>query len=160
MGRGGGGGSQSPPAATGIALTIAGLRSFDPEANPPTENEDRVRLAVDGNPATGWTTERYRGAHFAGLKKGVGLIIRLSKEARLSSLTVESPTRGWSAAVYVASTAHDRLADWGRPIAERSAGTGRAIFNLQSSKGAAVLLWITDPGQSNQLEVTELALRG
>lgn len=160
MGRGDKPGRPAPESTTGTTIALAGLRSFDPEATPPTENEDRVRLVTDGNAATSWATERYHGAHFGGLKKGVGIVIRLSKEQRLSRLTVESPTRGWSAAVYVAASAKERLADWGKPIVDHSAVSGRAIFNLQSSKGGAVLLWITDPGQSNQMEITELVLRG
>ncbi|MBA3654837.1 MAG: hypothetical protein H0W70_11680, partial [Actinobacteria bacterium] len=38
--------------------------------------------------------------------------------------------------------------------------SGRQIFNLQSTKAGSVLLWITDPGQTNQLEVSEIAVRG
>ena len=140
MGRGDRPGRPAPAATPGTPITIASIRSFDPEANPPTENEDRVRLAFDGKPGTAWSTERYHGAHFGGLKKGVGLIVRLDDDQRLSRLTVESSSRGWSAAVYVAATAKDRLADWGKPVVEHSAISGRGIFNLQSSKGGAVLL--------------------
>jgi putative peptidoglycan lipid II flippase len=148
------------PTPTGTAIAIESIRSFDPEVNPPTENEDRVRLAVDGDPNTTWSTDRYRGARFGGLKKGLGLIVVLTKTQRLSRLEVTSRTRGWSAAVYVANGAKARLADWGKPVAEGSAIAGSQIFNLQSAKGGAVLLWITDPGQTSQLEIAELALRG
>ncbi len=159
MGRDGGGARTAPSIPPGPAVTIASIRSFDPEANPPTENEERARFAIDGNPATSWATERYHAAHFGRLKSGVGLILRLDKERRLSRLEVDSPSRDWSAAVYVASSAKARLSDWGRPVAERSGLTGKTTFNLQSRKGAAVLLWITDPGRTNQFEVSELALQ-
>jgi hypothetical protein len=147
------------PTATGAAIVIASVDSFDPEANPPTENQDEVRLAVDGNTATAWHTERYKAAHFGNLKKGLGIIVRLTKEQRLNGLTVESSSKNWSAAVYVAGSAKTRLADWGKPVDEKKDINGRGIFNLGSTKGGAVLLWITDPGRSNQLEITELGLR-
>jgi len=145
--------------ADGNAITAAGIQSFDPEATPPTENEEEARFAIDGNRATAWHTERYKSAHFGNLKKGLGLIVRLNSEQRLSSLTVDSAGRNWSAKVYVAASPKSRLADWGKPVAERNDIDGRGIFNLGSTKGAAVLLWITDPGRENQLDVAELALR-
>jgi hypothetical protein len=163
MGRGHTGSPSPQPAAVGGggAVAIAEIHTFDPAANPPTENEERVRNVLDHNPATIWATERYFGPHFGGLKSGVGIVLRLTKEQRLNGLTVDARSRNWSAAVYVASAPKSRLADWGKPVAPEATGLGdRAIFNLQSTKGGAVLLWITDPGTSNQLEISELVLRG
>jgi serine/threonine-protein kinase len=159
MGRGGSGdGSSTSQTAPGRPLQVS-ARSFDPEANPATENEERARFAVDGNPATSWATERYRSAHFGRLKNGVGLILTLSGSQRLSRLEVDSSSRNWSAAVYVAAGPKAHLADWGKPVDTRTGVSGRQIFNLASRKGGAVLLWVTDPGSSNQFEVNELALR-
>jgi eukaryotic-like serine/threonine-protein kinase len=160
MGRGNGKPATGPSVPAGSTVAVASVSSYDPEATPSTENEERARFAVDGNPATSWTTERYHGAHFGRLKTGVGLILRLSGEHRLSRLEVRSTTRNWSAEVYVAPSAKTRLSDWGRPVAERTGVSGETTFNLQSRKGAAVLLWITDPGQTYQLEVSELVLSG
>jgi serine/threonine protein kinase len=159
MGRGGGGGTGTTT-DEGKSIEVAGVRSFDPEATPATENEDEARFAVDGNPSTVWHTERYKSAHFGNLKKGLGLIVRLSSEQRLSRLTVESTSRNWSAAVYVAPSEKSKLADWGKPVAEQRDINGKGIFNLGSTKGGAVLVWITDPGRTNQLEISELVLRG
>jgi hypothetical protein len=153
------GGVTTPPGSTAAnSVAVAGVHSFDPEANPPIENEGRARFVVDGSPSTSWATERYRGARFAGLKKGLGLVIRLDGEERLSRLEVDSPTRNWSAQVYVAGASKDKLADWGKPVADVTSTNGDHIFNLQSTKGAAILLWITDPGQSNQLEIREIRI--
>jgi hypothetical protein len=160
MGRGTNGRAPVAGSDAGTAITVSAAHSFDPEATPPTENEERVRFAVDGNGATSWTTERYRGAHFAGLKHGLGIVLQLDRESRLSRLEVDTPSRNWSAAVYVAASPHAKLADWGSPVAERKGVSGKQFFNLQSAKGRAVLLWITDPGSSNQLTVDELVLRG
>ena len=153
------GDATSPPSVSAAnAVAVAEVHSFDPEASPPTENESRARFVVDGDRSTTWATERYRGARFAGLKKGLGLVIRLDKDERLSRLELDSPSRNWSARVYVADAPKTKLADWGKPVADVTSTNGDHIFNLQSTKGAAVLLWITDPGQSNQLEIREIRI--
>jgi serine/threonine-protein kinase len=159
LGRDNAGPASGNAAQAGAPVSVASVHSFDPEANPPTENEERAAAAADGNPSTSWATERYRGANFGHLKSGVGLVIRLDGQRRLSRLEVTTSSRDWSAAVYVAASAKSKLTDWGRPVAERGHVSGTTIFNLQSAKGGVVLLWITDPGQANQFEVTELALR-
>ena len=48
-------------------------RDFDPEGDPPEENPDEAPNAIDGDPATSWTTSTYRGnPALGGLKPGVG----------------------------------------------------------------------------------------
>ena len=70
------GSSENPSqsaAAGGTTLDIAGARDFDPEGDPPEENPDTVKNAIDGDPATSWQTLTYRGnPALGGLKPGVG----------------------------------------------------------------------------------------
>src|SRR4051812_444154 len=68
--------SQSAAAATGAPIKITGVRDFDPDGDPPEENPDTARLAIDGDPASAWTTVTYRGnPALGGLKPGVGLLL-------------------------------------------------------------------------------------
>lgn len=87
-----------PPAAVAGPLTIAAVRDYDPEGDSGAqspENPDQRGLAVDGDPATAWYTEKYRGSpQFGGLKTGVGLILRLADPAVATALVVSSPTPG------------------------------------------------------------------
>ena len=59
-------------AAHPARFEIAGAREFDPQGDPPhEENPDQVRLAYDRNPATRWRTVRYRGSPKLGnIKRG------------------------------------------------------------------------------------------
>ena len=141
-------------------VTIASVRSFDPEGSDGEENEARARLAHDGDPATSWTTDRYNTRSFGGLKRGVGLVLGLEGGASLARLEVRSPTSGWSASVYVADQPGRTLDDWGRPVATRSGIAGDATFDLRGRRAGAVLVWITDPGEANRAEVAEVALSG
>jgi hypothetical protein len=161
MGRDGSVIGGSPGVPTGTAVTVAAAHSFDPEGRDGRENESAAKNAIDGNPATLWKTERYNTANFSNLKKGVGLVLTLGSAAHLEQLEVHSATNSWSADVYVSSTTHPDLASWGEPVATRRdlAGNGTYIFDLRGTEGTAVLLWITDPGDKNQLEVSELVVR-
>ena len=140
-------------------VQIASTRSFDPEGNDREENENRVRLVRDGNPATGWATDTYRTREFGALKPGVGLVVELDGTANLGRLEVSSPTRGWSASVFVVDEPADRLADWGTPVKTMEGIEGDAGFDLGGTRGRAVLLWITRLGEGNRVEVTELTVQ-
>jgi hypothetical protein len=72
----GGGGSGSGSGVSG-GLTPVASQAFDP---PPggdgNEKGDRVRLALDGNPATAWETEGYvENMGPGGIKPGVGFLL-------------------------------------------------------------------------------------
>lgn len=73
--------SSSPSAsARATPVPISGVTDFDPEANPPEENPDMVRLAHDGDPRTAWETVTYYDP-LQKLKSGVGLLLDLGKRA-------------------------------------------------------------------------------
>lgn len=160
-GRGGGATSGGGPGtALDIRdpLSVASASSFDPQGTDGQENEERVGLAFDGNPATAWNTDTYDSRPFGGLKQGVGLVIRLARPGDLRHVHVRSRTTGWAAAVYVADEPGIRLADWGKPQATERSIEGDATFDLPGGTAGAVLLWITDPGPSRRVDIAEVAV--
>ncbi|MBW3668122.1 MAG: protein kinase [Actinobacteria bacterium] len=157
---GGGGGGSGRTATTVVGPPVAALRatSFDPQGDG-SENENDARNAVDGRADTSWATSRYDTREFGNLKDGVGLVIVVPDNTPLRRLEVESPTRNWAAAVYVAARPGDELADWGAPVDSRTAIDGSVTFDLKGRRGGAVLLWITDPGLGNKTQIAEVSLR-
>jgi len=129
------------PAAGAITGVTAG--DFDPQGGN-GENADQAPLAVDGNPATAWTTLRYDqqfGA--AGLKSGVGLVLDLGAAHDVASVdltTVGSPT---SVSVYVSPTNPPNLV--GLDVAGRAqlTGTHATITLDQPVTGRYVVVWLT-----------------
>ncbi|GAA1023619.1 serine/threonine protein kinase [Acrocarpospora pleiomorpha] len=75
------------PAKT-VALTPAGAIGFDPLGDGEERNELAPR-AIDGSYGTDWHTESYNDAKFGGLKKGVGLLIDLGRDAKLTKVMVD-----------------------------------------------------------------------
>src|SRR5947209_12665604 len=149
--------SDSTTKSTAQATTLTpAAHAFDPPPGDGHEHDaDRPKL-TDGDPATVWTTEHY-DTGFAGLKQGVGFTLVLNNPQKLGHLQILSPTKGWSASVYVSSTAHTELAQWGAPVGTHVVN-GNTTFELHGRTGGAVLVWITDLGRNQTVAVGEAHL--
>src|SRR5207302_1193648 len=88
-------------AGRGEAAPIVGAAAFDPPPGDGEEHDADLPKLYDGDPSTGWSTDRYGSSHFGNLKNGVGVVLRLDRAHRLGRLAVTSPSHGWSAVVYV-----------------------------------------------------------
>lgn len=149
---------QDPAAGGGTPVVGLSVRSFDPQGNDRVENEDRAAAAADGDPATLWSTVRYKSADFGKLKDGVGLILELPQSEKVQRIRVSGPTSGWSGAVYVADRAGKSLDDWGQPEEEQSDISGSAEFDFDPTEGRFVLVWITQLGEGNRVEIAEITV--
>jgi serine/threonine-protein kinase len=152
--------SSGGTAGAGPSGTVAVQRAaaFDPLGDG-QEHDDEAALAVDGQPGTGWRTETYQSRDLG--KPGVGLVLTLDHATALDQLRVTSPTRGWSAQVYVADAPAESLEGWGQPVASATDIPGATTFDLRGTDGRAVLLWITQLGSSpNRVVVDELTVIG
>jgi serine/threonine-protein kinase len=151
-----------PPGRAASALatpaTIKNVSVFHLERD--ADDAAGVRASFDGNPSTAWTTDRYFGPRFAGLRPhGFGLAIALDGRHKLHQLAVTSPTQGWSAQVYVADgiPARPSLAPWGPAVDSKQTIEGSTTFNLGGREGTYVLLWLTDTGRTSGFFATSIA---
>jgi putative peptide zinc metalloprotease protein len=76
-----------------VVLTPVSAHGFDalasPGSDPSDENDDQAEYAIDGIPATAWSTQHYLASpFFGGLKTGTGLILDMGRRVRLRSVTV------------------------------------------------------------------------
>ena len=130
--------------AAPLAFSVAA--PFDPQGDG-SEHDDEAPFAIDGDPTTAWTTERYDSRELGGLKDGVGLILSLDESAPLDELVLTSPVAGWSATIHIADAPGASLADWGDPVATvDGAGSGDTTVALDEAEGQHVLIWVTDLG--------------
>src|SRR3954447_12818907 len=141
-------GDDDSSTAAGTPITIVGATAFDPFGGG-SENNGDAALAVDKNEATFWKTEGYNDAAIK-IKPGVGLVVTLSAEAPLQSVTVTSATDGWTAQIYVLPQAATDLAGWGAPVTTKDGiGSGTTTFDLNGASGGAVLIWFTNLGNGS-----------
>ena len=157
-------GPGTPASAAAAPLHIAAVRDYDPQGDggpDSPENPQERGLAVDGDPATAWYTEHYRGSpEFGGLKTGVGLILRLTGPSVATQMVVRSPTPGARFQVLGPLDAGHR-----QVLGSGTFTGGRQVVELtRAAPAEAYVLWITslvDDGAGGYWAgVGEVELRG
>jgi len=151
----------SSDGGAGLALEVVGIAAFDPEGTgTPGEYDELAPLAIDGDAATSWHTERYE-ARDLGLKTGVGLVVEISRNAPVDLVTIDTGTSGW--AVEVAVSDHDAASrsEFG-PTTGSGTDLGPIAEIAVDGSGRFVLLWFTDLGDGDRpvrLHVWEITVR-
>jgi serine/threonine-protein kinase len=132
-GGGSGGGSTG-----GTSVQLRGLSGYDPEGDG-QEHNYLAGLATDGSTLTAWTTETYNGPDFAGLKSGVGLVLAAGGPVKLATITVTTPTPGFTAQIKSSDSPTGGFA------VDSSSQTvnGKTTFTLDGNTATYYLIWIT-----------------
>ncbi|MGI8873064.1 MAG: protein kinase domain-containing protein, partial [Egibacteraceae bacterium] len=145
------------------AIALDGAVAFDPFGDGHEDDADAVKV-IDGDPATGWRTERYDNRDITRLKPGVGLVLTAQRAGRLAELVLSSPTEDWTASFYVAAEDPGSFEGWGEPVATlEGISPGSVNVDLGDARGRAVLVWITDRGNGtpeSRVSIQEATLRG
>jgi hypothetical protein len=82
-------------------LPIRKAVAFDPSGDA-TENDADAALAIDGDPATAWTTVSYASRDLGGLKPGVGLALRVARDESVGGVELQLVGRGGDLQVWAA----------------------------------------------------------
>jgi serine/threonine-protein kinase len=155
----------APPASPGEGVTITTVEAFDPEGTgTPGEHDDRAVLAIDGNPSTAWTTERYESRDL-GTKSGVGLVLSLDTVTDVSRVDIlTGDARGWAVEIRVAediTTDGNGITAFGDVV-----GSGADLEPFAEvavrGHGDTVVVWFTDLGDGAlpvRLTVSEITVR-
>jgi eukaryotic-like serine/threonine-protein kinase len=152
--------NRDDPAAgdPGQTIPIANVGVLDPAGN--GEKNDRLGFVIDDQDTTSWQTDRYNTPEFGGLKDHLGLQLDLGAEHEVGSVTVTSPTSGWSAEIYVSDTPSDDVAQWGERVAVQDSISGSATFEGIEASGRYVLVLFTRLGSDNRVEVQRVTVAG
>ena len=155
------------PGRSSASLPIVAVHDVDPtsDGGDGSEHPDLAPMAIDGNPATVWSTDHYATADFGNLKPGVGLWLDLGSPATVRSVTITTPAGGWTVQL-VGGTHPDPTA----PPLESPDGrttfsipTGTTTIALRPARTAGVLLWITrlaPEGSRYAASVAEVSVSG
>jgi eukaryotic-like serine/threonine-protein kinase len=134
-GASGGGGSSGKP------VQLHGLAGYDPPPGDGVEGNAVAGDATDGSTATSWSTETYRGPDFAGLKTGVGLVLAAGGPVKLATLTVMTPTPGFTAQIQAGDSPSGGFTADSSP--QQVSGT--TTFTLDGKTATYYVIWITKP---------------
>jgi putative peptidoglycan lipid II flippase len=141
---------KSPAAAQGRFVKLAAAGAFDPEGDG-HERDEEASLAVDGNRATFWRTERY--SRF--FKTGVGLILDAGRRVRVRQVVVDSATPGVRAEIRLGSS---RTGPFTRVSAAKTLAA-RTTFPVAGRSGRYVVVWVTGLPPESAGEVAEVRVR-
>ena len=131
---------------------------FSPNGAP--DNPQNAKLAIDGNPDTGWSTVTYKDAvPFPNFIEGMGLVLHLSEPTALSAVTIDLSSTGTEVQIRSSPTETPaKLADTTEltPTTPLQQGHNRIAVN-DRTKTSNVLVWITTLGTTNGESRTEIS---
>ena len=134
-------------------IKLGAVGAYDPEGDG-HENDDLAPLAVDGDTATFWKTERYHSFR----KSGVGLLLDARRARPITRVIVSTDTAGASAEIQVGRNPNGpfHLVTAAEPL------TGTTVFRLAKKPiGRYVVVWITAlPPSAGEAHVTEVRAFG
>jgi serine/threonine protein kinase len=141
-----------------IELTSAS--DFDPLGTG-GEHADEVSFLIDGNATgTSWATETYTGAELG--KDGVGVYVDAGEPVEASELVITSVTPGWSGDVFaVEDGPPQQIEGWGSPVGTISGAEEEETVELELfAPERYFLIWITDLGGNESVEISDVRVRG
>jgi serine/threonine-protein kinase len=131
---------------------------FSPNGAP--DNPQNAKLAIDGNPDTGWSTVTYKDAvPFPNFIEGMGLVLHLSEPTALSAVTIDVSSTGTEVQIRSSPTETPaKLADTTEltPTTPLQQGHNRIAVH-DRTKTSNVLVWITTLGRTNGESRTEIS---
>jgi hypothetical protein len=139
-----------PAGPTVSVLTPVSAHGFDvlSRSDPADENDDEAGYAIDGDPATAWSTQHYLGSpFFGGLKSGTGLILDMGRRVRLRSVTVTfGAAPGADVVIEIGNDdtlAAATLATFTTVAAADGIGGTHTFTTHSAATGRYVLIWFT-----------------
>lgn len=144
----------SAAAPAGVPVPVAKVEVFSPEGTP--DNAGTVNAVLDHNPGTVWKTDQYF-QQFPALKKGIGLLATLPSPAKLTNVSINSPSPGTSVEIRTSPTDAPTL-DQTQLIGSARLGEGVTEIPVRADQPARyVLVWITGLGNSGGQFQTAIA---
>ncbi|MET8877018.1 lipid II flippase MurJ [Nocardia sp. NPDC004604] len=147
------GGTTGTPTG-GVPVPVTGVTVFSPEGTP--DNVGGTGAVLDHDSGTVWRTDQYF-QQFPALKKGVGLLATLPSPAKLTNVSIDSPSVGTSVEIRTSPTASPTL-DQTQLIGSARLENGITEIPVHADQAARyVLVWITGLGNSGGQFQTSIA---
>ncbi len=156
----------APRGTDSISVARGSATDFDP---PPLgdaqEHSDETSRAVDGDPATTWSTETYSDnviAGAAGPKEGVGIYVDAKPQVDAGALLVQTPAPGCTATIYAAPAGSppETLDGW-TEVGGGTVSKKKHTFELDTggTPYRYYLVWITELAEdADKVEISEISL--
>jgi putative peptidoglycan lipid II flippase len=151
----------SAPAGSIVKPTKATVFSPDGDA----DNPGQAGLAIDGDPATSWTTDVYTDAvPFPNFKKGEGLMLQLPNPTVVGAVTIDTPSTGTKVEIRSASTPSPATLEDTQVLTPATAlKPGHNVIKVSTSTPTSnLLVWISTLGTTDgksRAEISEITVQ-
>ncbi|MDQ3630756.1 MAG: serine/threonine protein kinase, partial [Actinomycetota bacterium] len=152
-------GVAAPTGSVGVSLKQSGARDFDPLSTDREEHREDVKLVVDRDPNTTWSTEGYDAGALE-QKGGVGVFVDAVPAAAAVRIDIDTPTPGWRGQVYgaAAGAPPEKLEDW-VPLTDIGEARSTNELELDGTEYRYFLVWIEQlPPEKRSAEISEISL--
>ncbi len=144
---------------TAVSLPIDAADDYDPQSEDTEESPEATQNAIDGNRTTNWDTESYETDFQSLGKDGVGLHVDADSPISARRLDLTTPTPEFTASVYAANEVPEDITGWEKVSSDTQVSeTERIALDPGDQRFRYYLLWITDLGEQEKVEIQELAL--
>ena len=130
------------PTATAVPagpVPVVAVTALDPRGD--GESQDGLDRLTDGDPVTGWSSQRYNSAAFGGLKDGIGLVVDLGADVDVSQVVLTAAGEGGS--VDLRTATGPTLDGSSAPLATTAAGGTQTLSPPAPVRTRFLLLWFT-----------------
>jgi serine/threonine protein kinase len=131
----GGGGS------AGSVVHLTGVGDAYSSPDHPDAHANTAELATDSSASSAWTTQIYGDQAFGGLLTGLGLVLDAGSSKKLTSLTVQTSTPGFTAEIQAGSSPNGPFAS---DSASQTVEGDSATFTLTGASAQYYVVWITN----------------
>jgi tRNA A-37 threonylcarbamoyl transferase component Bud32 len=147
---------QPEPGTRVVSVKRTSAADFDPLGDE-EEHASEEQLAVDKDSDTSWSTEGYQAGNLG--KDGVGIYVDADPGVDARSVEIETPKTGWEAEIRVAdgNAPPEEIGGWER-VAGGTVASRRQRFKLPGERHRYYLVWITDLGGSERVNISEITL--
>lgn len=147
--------SSTPSTSAHGPVEVLAIREVTVGGNLPNDNVGELPNLISDNAGTYWQSDKYEGPRF-GEYGGFGLALELKGTRVVNNLQVTTPMQDWSAEAFVAQSFSSSLGAWGRATSSQNAIYGDHTFSLGGKRASWVLLWMLNPGPTDQATIEKL----
>jgi len=150
-GPGGGGG----PSGSVVQLTGVG-DYYENLSGSPDTHANSAAAATDGDPTTSWYTQTYLSPQFGGLMTALGLVLDAGSFVPLTSLTVHTPTPGFTAEIRAGSS---QTGPFSAVSSSQTVEGDSATFTLNGDSAKYYVVWITSLPPDGTAKISEVTAK-
>ncbi|QRY62308.1 murein biosynthesis integral membrane protein MurJ [Gordonia sp. PDNC005] len=152
--------AQAPGPDGGSPISVAAVTLLDVSDQDPDSSSNISNVLTGASPA--WKTDNYRGAQFAGLKDGLGLMFRLKAPGSIKTVTIETATPGFSVELRTAPRKPASL-DATTEVGNGTVDAKKVTLKVGSpSSSGYFIVWLTslpENGSGYQAVINRVTLR-